>query len=205
MGLLVALGGLVAVAPAFAQPTSTLRLNGGFSLDDAVESDDNHACVLASFTVFEVFGVVTGTDGACTVTISYTGVVPNKASAPVLKSDDGGSAKVSQQVETRIDVNIGGAECSNAFSASATPEKCKVSGSVNATEGFGSPDTVENGKVSLSCDLGENGTELSSDPDPGQIDTILAAFAGRKDVKFSSKGKLTIKTKGVPSTFNFCT
>ena len=35
MGLLVAVAGLLAVAPAFAQPTSTLRLNGGFSLDDA--------------------------------------------------------------------------------------------------------------------------------------------------------------------------
>jgi hypothetical protein len=148
--------------------------------------------------------VVTGTDGACTVTISYTGAVPNKASASVLKSDDGGSAKVSQQVETRIDVNIGGAERSNAFVASAAPEKCKVSGSVKATECFGSPDTVEQGRISLTCDLGENGTELDADPTPEQLEAIVAAFADRKDVKFSSNGKLTIKTKGARDDGDGC-
>ena len=39
---------------------------------------------------------------------------------------------------------------------------------------------------------------------PEQIETVVGAFADRKDVKFSGSGKLTIKTKGVTSGTNFC-
>ena len=39
---------------------------------------------------------------------------------------------------------------------------------------------------------------------PEQIETVVGAFADRKDVKFSGSGKLMIKTKGVASGTNFC-
>jgi hypothetical protein len=193
--LLVAAGSLVLASAAFAG-TSTLRLNGGFSFEQESTDDINTGCVVADFTTFFVFGEVTGTtsDG-CTVVIDYDGFVPNKASASVLKDDNSGSAKISQQVETRLGVTISGAECATApFAGSTQPEKCKVSSSVNATEG--APDTVQKAKASLSCELGSDGSELVPSPTTAQVDTIIAAFADRKDVKVDNKGKVTIKTKG---------
>jgi hypothetical protein len=89
------------------------------------------------------------------------------------------------------------------FAAIDFPDKCKVSAAVDATEGFGSPDTVEKGRISLSCDLGENASELGG-LTPEQIDTVVGAFADRKDVKFNGSGKLTIKTKGVAGDGELC-
>jgi hypothetical protein len=201
-GLLAALGSLALAAPAFAG-VEFQRLNGAFSLEDETQASDNGACLVAGFDQFRAFGFVSGTNGACTVSISYNAFVPNKASASVLKDDASGNAKISQQVQTNVSVNVSGAECATVFGASDFPDKCKVSASVDATEGFGSADTVEKGKVSLSCDLGENASELGG-LTPEQIETVVGAFADRKDVKFSGSGKLTIKTKGVASGTNFC-
>ena len=203
MGLLVAAGSVVLAAPAFAG-FSSLRLNGSFSLQDESETDANIACVEADFEEFDVFGSVNATSGACTVNIFYGAFAPNKTSASVLKDDGSGSAKISQQVETLVNVNIGGAECATPFSGAGFPEKCKLSGSVDATEG--APDTVEKGKVSVSCDLASpdaaGGTldELTE----AQLDTIQAAFGDRKDVKLTDDGKLTIKTKGVADADDNC-
>jgi hypothetical protein len=195
MGLLVAAGSLVLASAAFAG-VSTLRLNGDFSFEEQSTDDINTGCVRANFTTFEVFGDVTGTSGDCTVTISYDGFVPNKAQASVLKDDNSGTAKISQQVETFLAVSISGpVTCTDApFSGVTQPEKCKVSSSVNATEG--APDTVQKAKASLSCELGSDGSELVPSPTTAQVDTIIAAFADRKDVKVDNKGKVTIKTKG---------
>ena len=203
IGLLVAAGTFGLAAPAFAG-VDFLRLNGAFALADESQSEANGACIVAAFETFEVFGAVTATNGACAVTISYDGFVPNKASASVLKSDNSGTAKVSQQVETTVNASIvAGEGCPvAAFSGTATPEKCKTSGSVKATEG--APDTVESGKISVSCDVGEAASGLTPSPTVEQLDVIAAAFADRKDVKIDSKGKLTIKTKGVADDGDGC-
>ena len=151
-----------------------------------------------------VFGAVSGASGGCAVNVFYGGFFPNKTSASVLKDDDRGNAKVSQQVEALVSVSISGAECGAPFSGGGFPEKCKVSGSVNATEG--APDTVEKGKVGLSCDLASpdaSGGTLD-DLTEAQVDTLQAAFADRKDVKLTDDGKLTIKTKGVADADDNC-
>jgi hypothetical protein len=203
IGLLVAAGSFVLAAPAFAG-FSSLRLNGAFSLEDESQANANIACVVADFEEFEVFGNVSGTSGACTVNVFYSAFVPNKTSASVLKDDNRGSAKLSQQVETFVNVSISGAECATPFSGTGFPEKCKVNGSVNATEG--APDVVEKGKVSVSCDLASPDASAGTvgDLTEAQIDTIQAAIADRKDVKLTDDGKLTIKTKGVADADNNC-
>jgi hypothetical protein len=199
MGLLVAAGSFVLAAPAFAGFTSTQRLQGGFSFEEEGTTDQNTACVVASGPVFEVFGNATGVTGDCTVNIFYGAFNPNKASASVLKSDSEGTAKVSQQVETGLVVDISGDPllCTTApYSGSVVPEKCKSSGSVKATEGGANPDSVDQGKISVSCEVGSDAADLSPSPTTAQLETIQAAFSDRKDVKIDSKGKLTIKTKG---------
>jgi hypothetical protein len=205
MGLLVAAGALVSAAPAFAGFNSS-RLNGSFGFEDEGTGDDNEVCLHANFDEYELFGEVLGTSGACTVSIFYDAFAANKISASVLKSDDSGSVKISQQVETYIEVSISGAECATPLpDVFAFPEKCKVSGSVNATEGV--PDTVEKGKVSLNCDLTSVSPESGStfdDITDAQSATILDAFAGRKDVRITDQGKLTIRTKGVPDPTGVC-
>jgi hypothetical protein len=196
MGLLLAAGSLAFAAPAFAGFSSTMRLQGGFSFEEEGTTDVNTACVVAAGSAFQVFGNVTGTTGACTVNIFHGAFNPNKASASVLKDDGSGTAKVSQQVETGLVVSITGAECADTYSGSVTPEKCKASGSVKATEGGVNPDSVDSGKISVSCDLGEAAADLEPSPTVEELEAIQAAFADRKDVKIDSKGKLTIKTKG---------
>jgi hypothetical protein len=173
--------------------TSTLRLNGAFSLQDQTAGTDNAACLVADFVEFRILGLVEGATDGCNVAIFYDAFAPNKTSASVLKDDNSGNARVAQQVETELSVTISGAECPTApYEGSVQPEKCKVSSSVEAT--VGSPDSK--GKVSVSCEVGSEGSELVPSPTTAQIDTIVEAFAGRSDVKITDSGKVTIKLKG---------
>jgi hypothetical protein len=197
LGLLAAAASLAWAGTAFAGVAVPARLDGTFLFEDQGQTDANQACVVVDDGFFGVFGEVVGTSGACTVEIGYNTTVPHKASGTVLKDDNTGSAKASQQVETLVFVEISGAECSNLLDSAASPSKCKVSGSVKGAEG--APDTTDSGKVSLSCNLGANGSELG-ELTQGQIDTILDAFSGRNDVKINGNGQLSIKTKGVPNT-----
>jgi hypothetical protein len=198
-GLLAAAGSLILAAPAFAGFGSTLRLNGDFSFEQEVEgvTNGNTACVVADFDEFSVFGNVTDTSDACTVSIFYGGFAPNKASASKLNPNDDGNAKVSQQVETGLVVSISGpVECTTApYSGFVVPEKCKANGSVKATEG-GVVDTVDQGRINVNCDVGSDAADLSPSPTVDQLQTIQAAFDDRKDVKINSNGKVSIKTKG---------
>jgi hypothetical protein len=181
--------------------TSTLRLNGGYSMQDENAGADNQACLVADFTTFFVGGEVTGTTDGCTVFVGWQAFVPNKTSASVLKDDGTGTAKISQQVEAEIDVAISGGECATApYVGTVQPEKCKVSSSVNATEG---PDTTQKGKASVTCELGSEGSELVPSPTTAQVDTVVAAFADRNDVNISDSGKVTIKLKGEQGSFCF--
>jgi hypothetical protein len=203
LGLLVAVGSLAWAGASFAGVLGAdMRLNGIFEFEDDAQSDDNEACLTATGGAFRITGRVVGTAGACTVLIAYDSLLPNKGGGTVLKDDDSGTAKVSQQVETRVEVAVIGLGCATPFGpVLAFPEKCKASGSVKAVE---PSETVDSAKASLSCDLGENLSELDS-PSEATVETIAAAFADRSDVKLSSNGKLTIKTKGVPNTgAHFC-
>jgi hypothetical protein len=175
--------------------TSTLRLNGGYSLQDQNAGTDNQACVLADFQFFQVFGEATGITDGCTVEIAYNAFAPNKTSASVLKDDGSGKAAVSQQVETAIQFEISGAECPTApYEGDVQPEKCKTSGSVNASE---PSDAVDKGKVKLTCDVGSDLSDLVPSPTVDQLSTIVDAFSGRSDVKIND-GKITINLKGEP-------
>jgi hypothetical protein len=182
---------------------SALRLNGAFRMEDATQGDANEGCVIASFQAYQALGRVLGTtvDG-CGVSIVWNSFAPNKGNASVLKDDDTGTARVSQQVETEVEVSISGAECPTApYAGSVQPEKCKSSSSVSATEG---PDTVQQGKASVSCELGSDGSELVPSPTTAQLGTVVGAFAERSDVKLTDSGKLTIKTKGEGDLTAFC-
>jgi hypothetical protein len=193
LGLLVAVGGLLLAGGALAG-TSTLRLNGIYPLQDQSVGPDNQACIEADFTDFQVFGGVVGTTDGCTVDIFYNAFAPNKASASVLKDDGSGKASVSQQVETFVQVVISGGECPTApYAGNAQPEKCKVTSSVNASEPSNS---VDKGKVSVSCDVGSDGSDLEPSPTVDQLETIAGAFSDRSDVNIKDNGTFTIKLKG---------
>ncbi len=183
-----------------------MRLNGSFPLQDATTGTDNQACVVAEIPDFFVFGDVLGVTGDCTVLLEYTAAVLNKASASVLKDDGSGSAKVSQQVETILQVEIIGDPllCTTApYNSFVAPEKCKTSASVNASE---PTQAVDKGKVSVNCEIGPDGSQLTPSPTVEQLETIAAAFADRSDVKItntSSAGKVAIKLKGEQGSFCF--
>jgi hypothetical protein len=201
-GLLVAAGSLLLAGAALAGAPN-LRLDGAFQMEDVNQGDENEACVIAAGGFFEGLGRVTATTGACLVQIVWVETQPNKASASVLKDDGSGKAAVSQQVQTSVGVEISGVECTTApYEGQTFAEKCKSSASVNASEG--DPDTVDKGKASVSCELGSEGSELVPSPTTEQVDTIVAAFTDRSDVKITDSGKLTIKTKGEGDLTAFC-
>jgi hypothetical protein len=201
VALLVVAASLVGAGAAFAGIPDAQRLNGGFFFEDDREADENEACLIASGTVLFTQGRVLATSGDCTVVIAWVADFPNKASGSVLKDDGSGTAKVSQQVETFVNVGVTGGLCPTPFNGFAFPEKCKASGSVKAVEPSG---TVDSAKAKVSCDLGEDLTELDS-PSQAVVDTVVDAFADRSDVKLGENGKLTINVKGVPNSGgHFC-
>jgi hypothetical protein len=190
--------------------SSAGRLNGAFITQDTTAGASNLQCVLVEDERFGVAGQVTATNGGCDVTITYATLEPHKANAQALKGNKTtGNAKVSQSIDTTVIVEIaqdpseGAPECTTLYIGRADPEKCKASGAMKGTEG--DPDTTDSSKGSLSCELGENGSELDGPegaPTTDQVSTITTAFGDRKDVKFSAakKGKLQIKHKGAPAT-----
>jgi hypothetical protein len=195
--LLIVAGSLLLSGTALAGGGS-LRLDGTFLFEDDEQGDANEACVIADGPVFSVDGKVSGTGSpSCTVFFRYDTDLPHKASASVLKSSGDGSAKVSQQVQTSVQLQVTGAGCADIFGPSTiTPEKCKASGSVNADE---PSEAVDKAKVSLTCELGE-GLSAFGALSEAVLSEIETAFSGRSDVKLDDKGKLTIKTKGVQNT-----
>jgi hypothetical protein len=197
LGVVVAVGSLMLAGSALAG-VSTQRLNGAYSLQDQSVGTDNQACLVADFTQYQLAGEATGTTDGCTVDIFYNAFAPNKASASVLKDDGSGKASVSQQVETFIAVEISGGECPTApYEGGVQPEKCKASGSVNASE---PSDSIDEGKASLSCDVGSDLGNLVPSPTVDQLTTIVDAFSDRKDVKINN-GKITINLKGESGIF----
>jgi hypothetical protein len=173
------------------------RLDGSFLFEDDEQGDDNEACVIAAGFSFGVEGQVLGSPAAsCTVFLRYDTDLPSKVSGTVLK-DGSGSAKVSQQVQTRVQLQVIGAGCAETFGpVNAFPEKCKASGSVKADE---PSDAVDKAKLKLTCDLGENLSEFGA---PSEVvrDEVAAAFEDRKDVTLKDGRHLKIKTKGVPNS-----
>jgi hypothetical protein len=62
-------------------------------------------------------------------------------------------------------------------------------------------DSTDKGKVSVSCELGSDGSELEPSPTTAQVDKIVEAFSDRSDVNTTDSGKLTIKMKAEQGTF----
>jgi hypothetical protein len=209
MGFLVVMGSFALAVPAFAGISNTMRLNGAFSLQDETAGDNNEACVVAVGPTFLVVGEARGTSGGCGVELFYNASAPTKVSMSTLKSDNKGKGQVQQKVETTIGVDIfdedddGPGVCDESGFFNGAPAKCRTTGRVDATEGGESPDTVEKGKVDVSCDLGDGFGQLGA-LSLAQQDAIVAAFDGRKDVKVSSKGKVKIKVKAVADDGSFC-
>jgi hypothetical protein len=143
-------------------------------------------------------GQVTGNAGPTVVTISWSMGFPNSASA------SNTSASVSQSTQVLIEVDVdfdGGTD----YFGAAAPEKC--SASVKLRDNGGPPDSPDNAQASVSCDLGNDLTELDDDntvgtpgdPPPAALEAIANAFNGRKDIQVDvDKGKLSIKFKGKP-------
>jgi len=195
-------GGLLLPAAGFAD-----RLNNSFRTLDKTNAADNEACIVADGPFFGVGGDVHAVSGNCDVDIFYFSDLPNSASASAITgSKTSGTAKVSQGIFTDITITVddtGGSCASGTYEGSASSEKCKASGSMKGT--VGSPDTVDSSKVSLSCDLGDAGANLSPVPSTNTLSTITTAFGSRKDVKIDSKGKLSIKHDGATATpSGFC-
>jgi hypothetical protein len=200
------------------------RLDGDFGTQEKDQAaNTNDACLVMNDEVNFAFGQVTGVANGCTVEIDWFTPEPHKMSATALKgTKTEGSAKVDQSIF--IDVTIRAFDTDGALGATcaiATPlveffasvnenvEKCKASASIKGTavEPPGA-DTVQSSSVSASCELGLAGANLvvsspvqaPTTPTQVQIDAVVAAFDGRKDVKLDNKGKLSIKQKGVPDT-----
>lgn len=197
----IAIAGSVLLASAALAGVPTERLNGVFSMQDKSEGVDNEACVIASFQSFYLLGEVSETtsDG-CLVEIFYQTITPNKASASNTKDDGKGKASVAQQSTTELIGSITDVgECSVPnYSGTAFPEKCKASASVNGSE---PSDSTDKGKVSVSCELGSDGSELEPSPTTAQVDKFVEAFSDRKDVNVTDSGKLTIKMSAEQGTF----
>jgi hypothetical protein len=160
---------------------------------------------------------VTGTSGGCTASILIGTQQPHKVNATALKgSKTSGSVKATQAATSFVQVEVsdtdgeeGEGVCEEAFEATndGETEKCKVSGAIKGTAVSEGDDTTQSGRLSASCELGENGANLDTSEEAGvqppssaQFDVVVAAFADRKDVKIDSKGKLRVKHKGVPDT-----
>jgi hypothetical protein len=172
------------------------RLNGVFELQDKNEGTSNQGCVAPLGQTMIVLGDASETtaDG-CLVTLNYQTTLPNKASMSSTKDDGTGSAKISQQLNTLVGatiVNVDACTVPN-YTGSAFPEKCKANGSV---KGDNDDDSVDNGKISVNCQLGSDGSELEPSPSTEQVDKIVEAFADRKDVKVSDTGNVKINLKG---------
>ena len=203
--------GFVSLALAAALLPSTMfagRIDGFFATqDEKAVVNTNSACTEVIGNSFEIFGFVSGTSGGCTAQIFYSTPEPHQASTSALKGNKtNSSSKVSQSIFSQVNVSVfdtdgvGPGTCDTAYNGSAQEniEKCKASGSLKATEA-GNTDTANSSSISTQCELGNAGASLVPTPTQAQIDTVVSAFDGRKDVKFASKdGKLQIKHKGVP-------
>jgi len=176
------------------------RLNGNFFTAHETQDEDNEACTTVEGTDFGIGGHVLGVDGLCEVEIAYFTFYPNKASATE------SSAKISQATFSRIEVtirNFGLNDCpaETEYFGVAEPEKCKASSSLKGTSVPQDDDTVQSSKISVSCEIGSQGEDLSpTPPNNPQFDTLLDAFANRDDVTVDSggKGRVEIKHAGLP-------
>ncbi len=197
---LFASGMLLPVA-ASAGSASSGRLEGDFGTRDATASVANEACLRLNGTEMAVAGRVTALSGFCEVTITYFSDAPNSVSASAITgSKTDGTGKVDQSVFTPILVEISNGEgvtCGDTYIGTGRPEKCKVSGSVKGTF----PSTVQSSSAKLDCEL--EGA-LTPAPTTNEQNTIIDAFADRKDVKIDSKGKLSISHKGIPGSLGIC-
>jgi hypothetical protein len=179
------------------------RLDGDFFTEDETQTDRNEVCTTVEGTEFGIGGRIVGAAGVCQVKLDYFTLLPNKVNASEAQGNGSGNAKISQSshVFVRVTIEDNGAFCAYAYTGSATPDKCNVSGSIKGTANSPEEDTVESGKFTMQCDLGSEADELGPiPPNSTQFDTMVAAFENRPDVKFGSskKGSVKITQRGIP-------
>jgi len=195
---IIGLTSLVVAAVLVSSAVLAGRVDGKFATEDGV---GNQACTVIEGTAFSVVGTVAGpvTNG-CAVTIGYATPLPHKASSSALKGDKTkGSSKVSQSIDALVTVrfeDVTLASCTTPWVAESTAEKCKVSASLKSS----TASSADSSRVSVSCELGNEGADLDTLAGTAQFSTLVTAFEGVENVKLDDKGKLTIKHDGVPDT-----
>lgn len=190
-GLLLGAGLLLPAAASLAGGPTPPVLFNTFTLEDSSEGNNNCSTIIFDGEFFEVSGQVTGvSSNNDTVTVTYDQDFVDSVKA---KSENGSiGQKSTGQVTLDIAVPLGSP--TNPFNGTVNPLKCSIKGAVRKAG--------SEGRVKVSCELGENFSEFSVAPDAGQQTAFEEAFPkARKDVKVNGKkNKLTINQKGVTST-----
>lgn len=158
-------------------------LNGFFIFQDASQTTNNCSFHDYDSDQFGVDGEVTGVASTGeTVTVFYDAEFIDKVG---VKSDKGSvGAKERSFVELQIDDGLA------VTTFDGNPDKCRVQGKMkNPSSGS------DVARVSVTCEVGENGTALTPTPTAAEITIIQSAFDGRKDIGLKGKN-LKIKQKG---------
>lgn len=181
-------GAFLAPAPlvlAGGGPTPEI-LQGDFSFDDDKEVGNNCSVIEIDGTDFSVSGTVTGIGiSDDTVTISYFSPFVDKVSA----KSTAGLVSEKTTAEITVDIAPGAGSPTAAFNGSANPDKGRVIGKITKAG--------EKGKVGAQFELGADLGVLTPAPDTAQVDSIVEAFRGRRDVRVRpGNGKVKIRHKG---------
>lgn len=173
--------------PAAAQVASPV-LSGVFTFEDAVAGTDDCTQLAFQGIFFEITGTATGIGlESDTVTLSYDQDFPD---AVKVKAEAG---QISQRRSSELlFVVVPGLDSiTPPYTGLAAPERCSIAGKLTRAGAVA--------KVRVRCELGPDLAGLVPKPDGEQLKTILAAFDGRKDVRFRGNN-VQINVKGVPST-----
>lgn len=183
------------LSPAAALAQNPDRLNGTFDFQDKDELDKNTLEFQIEDREFGVAGEVRDLAGSAVVTISYQADFPSKTSG----SEQSAAVAQDRQVLVTLEVVDG---ITPVFDGQGAPVKCKVQAKIRDAEA-NDPDDPDKAQSTLTCDLGNDWSELedglAAPPSQQALDAVEAAFANRKDVKADTKkGKLQIKHNGLP-------
>lgn len=184
------LGATLAIAGASAQAGVAVTpqvLQGLFVFNDEDQGGADCANIEINGDTHQVNGVATGIGLASdTVTLTY--------STPFV--EDVVAAKerglVRQRRQSQIDVEIlpGAGSTTLAYTGTANPSQGRVSGVVQ--------NAGSNSRVRVHFRLGESLSGLAPAPDTDQLNSIVAAFESRDDVKIQEKpGRVVIRQRGI--------
>src|SRR5262245_19671813 len=172
------------------------RLNGTFDFQDKDELDKNTLEFQVEDREFGVAGEVRDLASTAVVTISYQADFPSKTSG----SEQSASVEQDRQVLVTVEIVDG---ITRVLDGEGARNTCKVQAKIQDAEA-NDPDDPDKAQSTLTCDLGNDWSELedglAAPPSQQALDAVEAAFANRKDVKVDTKkGKLQIKHNGEPA------